>query len=76
VNRHDHDPDTSHYITEERMTEDIAIAKRIKHRVPCHGQLFRRTLRLLGAITNKRLFSNLDDLELRWELLTNGKIEE
>ncbi len=28
VNRHDHDPDTAHYITEERMLEDILIAKR------------------------------------------------
>ncbi|MEP4077253.1 glycoside hydrolase family 2 TIM barrel-domain containing protein [Haloferula sp.] len=28
VNRHDHDPDTGHYITEERMLEDIFIAKR------------------------------------------------
>ncbi len=28
VNRHDHDPDSGHYITEERMIEDILIAKR------------------------------------------------
>lgn len=28
VNRHDHDPDTGHYISEERMLEDILIAKR------------------------------------------------
>ena len=28
VNRHDHHPDTAHYITEEQMLEDILIAKR------------------------------------------------
>ncbi|WPJ95987.1 glycoside hydrolase family 2 TIM barrel-domain containing protein [Coraliomargarita algicola] len=28
VNRHDHDPDTGHYISEERMLQDILIAKR------------------------------------------------
>lgn len=28
VNRHDHDPDLGHYITEDRMLEDILIAKR------------------------------------------------
>ncbi|MBB5351310.1 beta-galactosidase [Haloferula luteola] len=28
VNRHDHDPDTGHYISEERLLEDILLAKR------------------------------------------------
>ena len=28
VNRHDHDPDTGHFISEDRMLEDILIAKR------------------------------------------------
>ncbi|GAA5480975.1 glycoside hydrolase family 2 TIM barrel-domain containing protein [Haloferula sargassicola] len=28
VNRHDHDPDTGHYLSEERMREDILLAKR------------------------------------------------
>ena len=27
VNRHDHDPDTGHYVSEERMRQDIVIAK-------------------------------------------------
>ena len=27
VNRHDHDPDTGHYVSEERMREDLLIMK-------------------------------------------------